>query len=255
LAGASEVLATEVNRIYCGDSSNMAQIEDDSVDLIITSPPYNAQINYDVYNDNLPLLEYLQQINQVWIECFRVLKLGGRLCINSAGLFRHPYIPLHHYLTSQCLNLGFLMRAEIIWMKKTGINSGSTAWGSWCSPSNPTPRDSHEYINIFSKGQYHLEKKGQTDLTPKEFQTWTRGEWHFRTESAQNKHPAPFPEELPKRLIKLYSWIGGIVLDPFCGSGTTCYVAKMLKRKYIGYDLSPNYVMQARQRCSQTFLF
>ncbi len=245
-----------LNKIFCGDSTNMKKLPNESIDLIITSPPYNAGIEYDNYYDDQPLDTFLETLHNVWKECFRVLKVGGRLCINIANLFRKPYIPLSSYTAIDCIKIGFIMRGEIIWFKSNMQNKTSTQWGSWKSPSNPCLYDAHEYIQVFSKGELKIQHKGISDLKKREFMEWTKGEWFFNTVNSSNKndHPVPFPEELPRRLIKLYSWIGDVVLDPFCGSGTTCFIAKMLKRKYIGYDLSEKYCEISRKRCSQTSL-
>jgi len=245
-----------LNKIFCGSSVNMTKLPNASIDLIITSPPYNAQIEYDNYNDNQPLETFLELLQSVWKECFRVLKIGGRLCINVGNILRKPYIPLTAYTARACNEIGFIMRGEIIWFKSNMKNKTSTQWGSWKSPSNPCLYDAHEYIQIYSKQDPKIQHKGETDLTKKEFMEWTKGEWYFNTINTHQKlgHPVPFPEELPRRLIKLYSWIDDVVLDPFCGSGTTPYVAKMLKRKYVGYDLSPKYCKISKTRCSQTFL-
>jgi len=244
------------NKIFCGDSTNMKELPNESIDLIITSPPYNAGIDYDNYDDNQELETFLELLQNVWKECYRVLKVGGRLCINIANLFRKPYIPLTAYTALACNKIGFISRGEIIWIKSNMQNKTSTQWGSWKSPSNPCLYDAHEYIQVYSKQEPKIQHTGETDLKKSEFLKWTKGEWYFNTINPfqKNGHPVPFPEELPRRLIKLYSWIGDVVLDPFCGSGTTNYVAKMLKRKYVGYDLSPKYSIISKRRCSQTFL-
>jgi site-specific DNA-methyltransferase (adenine-specific) len=242
---------TAANRIYCADSRNLDMIEDGVVDLMICSPPYNVGKNYKNHDDTLPLDEYLRLLRGVWIECGRVLRPGGRICVNVAGVDRQPYLPLQSYITQQLIDLGLLMRGEIIWDKAASVGV-STAWGSWQSPSNPTLRDVHEYIMVFCKEQFRLQGgKGDTDLTSKEFTSLTRSIWSFGTESATKVgHPAPFPVELPRRLIKLYSWEGGLVLDPFCGSGSTCVAAAQLRRLWIGVDTDPAYVELARRRVS-----
>ncbi|UCC69366.1 MAG: site-specific DNA-methyltransferase [Armatimonadota bacterium] len=242
---------TAANRIYCGDSRNLGMIEDGVVDLVICSPPYNVGKNYQNHDDALPLGEYLSLLCDVWKECSRVLRPGARICVNVAGVDRQPYLPLQSYITQQLIDLGFLMRGEIIWDKAASVGV-STAWGSWQSPSNPTLRDVHEFILVFCKEQFRLEEtKGETDLTSQEFTALTRSVWQFATESASKVgHPAPFPVELPRRLIKLYSWKGALVLDPFCGSGSTCVAAAQLGRLWIGVDTDPTYVALARRRIS-----
>jgi site-specific DNA-methyltransferase (adenine-specific) len=243
--------STQANRIYQADSRTLDMIENGVVDLVICSPPYNVGKNYKNHDDALPLDEYLQLLHDVWAECRRVMRPGGRICVNVAGVDRQPYLPLQSYITQQLIELGFLMRGEIIWDKAASVGV-STAWGSWQSPSNPTLRDVHEYVMVFCKEQFRLEQtKGETDLTSEEFTALTRSVWQFPTESASKVgHPAPFPVELPRRLIKLYSWKGALVLDPFCGSGSTCVAAAQLGRLWIGIDTDPTYVALARRRIS-----
>jgi site-specific DNA-methyltransferase (adenine-specific) len=144
-------------------------------------------------------------------------------------------------IIEDCLNLGLLMRGEIIWTKSNGTG-GSCAWGSWKSAKNPTLRDVHEYILTFSKGDYSREFTGENDITRDEFMTYTQSVWNFPPESAKRvKHPAPFPLELPKRLIKLYSFKGDTVLDPFSGSGSTVLASKILGRNFIAFDTNQSY--------------
>ena len=243
---------TVANRIYQADSRRLDMIEDGVVDLVICSPPYNVGKNYRNHNDALPLEEYLALLRDVWTECKRVMRPGARICVNVAGVDRQPYLPLQSYITQQLIELGFLMRGEIIWDKAASVGV-STAWGSWRSPANPTLRDVHEFILVFCKDQFRLEQaKGETDLTSEEFTALTRSIWTFPTESARKVgHPAPFPIELPRRLIKLYSWKGALVLDPFCGSGSTCVAAAQLGRLWIGVDTDPTYVQLARKRVAE----
>ena len=217
-----------------------------SVDLIVTSPPYNAQKEYD---EDLNLNEYLGLLGRVWRETYRVLVPGGRACINVANLGRKPYIPLHSHIIQQMQEIGFLMRGEIIW-NKASSSSPSTAWGSWQSASNPVLRDVHEYILIFSKGNFRRDGTGrQSTIAREEFLEWTKSVWTFPAVSAKKVgHPAPFPEELPHRLIQLFTFKGDVVLDPFVGSGTTCVAAFADGRYYIGYDTSQEYVELARKR-------
>jgi len=242
---------TIANRICQADSRKLDMIEDGVVDLVICSPPYNVGKNYKNHDDALPLDDYLALLRAVWTECKRVMRPGARICVNVAGVDRQPYLPLQSYIAQQLIELGFLMRGEIIWDKAASVGV-STAWGSWQSPSNPTLRDVHEYIMVFCKEQFRLEQtKGESDLTSEEFTALTRSIWQFGTESASKVgHPAPFPVELPRRLIKLYSYKGALVLDPFCGSGSTCVAAAQLGRLWIGVDTDPSYVELARRRVS-----
>ncbi len=230
----------------------MEEIPDASVHLMVTSPPYNAAKEYD---QDLTLDEYRQLLRNVFSEAYRKLVIGGRACINLANLGRKPYIPLHSYIIQDMLNIGYLMRGEIIWNKASSSGS-STAWGSWCSAANPVLRDIHEYILVFSKSNFKRERNNGTGVSPspptitkEEFLEFTKSIWTFPSDSARRVgHPAPFPIELPYRLIQLYTYQEDIVLDPFCGSGTTCLAAIKTKRHYIGYDNNQDYVKLAETR-------
>jgi len=235
-----------LDRIYCKSSESMEEIPDYSVHLMVTSPPYNVTKEYD---ENLSLDEYRDLLRRVFKETYRVLVTGGRACINIANLGRKPYIPLHSYIIEDMLNIGFLMRGEIIWNKASSA-SPSTAWGSWLSASNPVLRDIHEYILIFSKESFSRKRGHKKDtITKEDFLEWTKSVWTFPAVSARSiGHPAPFPEELPHRLIQLYTFKGDVVLDPFCGSGTAGLTALKDGRHYIGYDNERDYVRLANQR-------
>jgi site-specific DNA-methyltransferase (adenine-specific) len=237
-----------IDRIFCKSSEDMAELPDRSVHLLVTSPPYNAGKEYDA---DLTLEEYRLLLRRVFGEAYRVLVGGGRLCVNVANLGRKPYLPLHAFLIEDLLDLGYLMRGEIIWNKASSA-SPSTAWGSWKSASNPVLRDVHEYILVFSKESFSRRSAGRTNTIQREdFLEWTKSVWTFPAVSARKVgHPAPFPEELPARLIELLSFEGDIVLDPFCGSGTTCLAARRAGRHYVGYELLPRYVELALKRLS-----
>ncbi len=224
----------------------MKEIPNNSLHLMITSPPYNVSKEYD---DDLSLKEYLQLLENSFAETYRVLVNGGRACINIANLGRKPYIPLSDYISNIMFKIGFNMRGEIIWNKAASA-SPSTAWGSWQSAANPTLRDIHEYILVFSKGDYSRQKKDRENTISKEqFMEWTKSIWTMNAESARRiGHPAPFPEELPNRLIQLYSFKNDIVLDPFMGSGTTAVSALKSNRKFVGYDISEEYINLANRR-------
>ncbi|URA09205.1 DNA-methyltransferase [Thermospira aquatica] len=234
------------NKFILGSAENMKEIPDNSVHLMITSPPYNVSKEYD---KDLSLKEYLQLLENAFRETFRVLVNGGRACINVANLGRKPYIPLSDYISRMMIDIGFNMRGEIIWNKGTSASS-STAWGSWKSATNPILRDIHEYILIFSKGDYKREKRGKENtITKEQFIEWTKSIWTMNAESAKRiGHPAPFPEELPYRLIQLYSFKGDIILDPFMGSGTTAIAAIKSDRKFVGYEISQEYIKLAEER-------
>jgi len=235
-----------INKIFCQDSREMHQLPDCSVHLMVTSPPYNVGKEYD---ENLSMDEYKKLLHDVFTETYRVLVPGGRACINVANLGRKPYIPLHATIIEEMQSIGFLMRGEIIWDKSASAGT-STAWGSWQSASNPTLRDVHEYILIFSKESFQRERGTKNNTIAKEeFLEYTKSIWKFPAESAKKvNHPAPFPVELPTRLIQLYTFESDIVLDPFAGSGTTLVAALESKRTFVGFELSPEYVAVAQKR-------
>lgn len=239
-----------VDQILARSSEDMHELPDNCVHLMVTSPPYNVGKDYD---QDLDLQAYLSLLRRVWAEVYRVLVPGGRACINIANLGRKPYIPLHAFVITDMLALGFLMRGEIIWDKAASA-SQSTAWGSWQSASNPTLRDVHEYILIFSKGTFRRPAvKGRADSISKEaFLENTKSVWTFPAVSAKKiGHPAPFPRELPQRLIELYTYQGEVVLDPFMGSGQTALAAQEKGRHFVGYELDPDYVALARKRVKE----
>lgn len=234
------------NTVILGNSENMKELPDNCVHLMITSPPYNVSKEYD---EDLTLEEYLTLLKNVFTETYRVLVNGGRACINVANLGRKPYIPLSDYISRMMIDIGFNMRGEIIWNKASSA-SPSTAWGSWLSAANPILRDVHEYILIFSKGAYSRESKNKKNTISKEqFLEWTKSIWTMNAESARKVgHPAPFPEELPNRFIQLYSFKDDVILDPFMGSGTTGLVALKYERRFVGYDISEEYIKLANNR-------
>ena len=238
-----------LNKLYCKSSETMDEIPDNSIHLMITSPPYNVGKEYD---DDLTLDEYLSLLTSVFGEVHKKLVTGGRACINVANIGRKPYIPLHAMIIEIMLDLGFLMRGEIIW-DKSASGGGSCAWGSWMSASNPVLRDYHEYILVFSKDSYSKNKNQvkKDTIERDDFIEWTRSIWTFSAVNAKNiGHPAPFPTELPHRLINLYSYEGDVILDPFIGSGTTAIAAIQNNRKYIGYDIKQEYIDLSEKRIS-----
>ena len=214
---------------------------------MVTSPPYNVGKAYD---EDLTLPEYRAFIKRVMGEVYRVLVPGGRACFNIANLGRKPYLPLDAYITEDLVSLGFLMRGQIIW-DKASSSSGSTAWGSWRSPANPTLRDIHEYILMFSKGMFSrpkLQDRAPT-ITDTDFLELTKSIWRFPAESAKKVgHPAPFPIELPRRCIELYTYSGEVILDPFMGAGATAVAARYTGRSFVGYEISKEYCLSTAQR-------
>jgi DNA modification methylase len=251
-AGACEYCENPVppeylNTILAKSSEDMAELPDHSVHLMVTSPPYNVGKEYD---QDATLTEYLDFLGRVWQEVHRVLVPGGRACVNIANLGRKPYIPLHAYIVRDMAEIGFLMRGEVIWNKGTSA-SPSTAWGSWRSPSNPTLRDVHEYILIFSKAGFSRQNpaKRRATISRDEFLELTKSVWTFPAVSAKSVgHPAPFPVELPHRLIQLYTFEGDVVLDPFMGSGQTAIAAVQGRRRFVGYEIEADYLRLAQRR-------
>lgn len=244
--------------IFHSSSERMAELPDNSVHLMVTSPPYNVGKDYDT---DLTLEDYLAFLKRVWAETYRVLAPGGRACINVANLGRKPYIPLHVFIIRDMLDLRFLMRGEIIWDKGASA-SASTAWGSWQSAVNPTLRDVHEYILVFSKGSFQRGKlepepgaaprSRRNTISKSQFLEYTRSVWDLSAASARKVgHPAPFPVELPSRLIQLYTFEDDVVLDPFMGSGQTALAALDAGRRYVGYEINAAYCRLARRRIAE----
>ena len=253
-----------LDKVIWGDAREVLRhIPARSVHLIVTSPPYNTGIPYDSYDDRQPQEVYWQAMREVFRECYRVLVSGGRCAVNlPACIMQHAgsrvaYLAVDFLLLLR--KVGFLDREIITWVKSSnGLPSGkSTSWGSWRSPSNPALRDASEWILIMHKETPELKSNGQKpDITRDEFLQWTTNVWLMQPETSRRRfHPAPFPIELPYRLIKLYTYPEQVVLDPFCGIGTTCIVAKRLKRHYIGIDISRRYCWTARLLLSQRQLF
>jgi DNA modification methylase len=239
------------NEIFLHSAEHMRELPDASVALMVTSPPYHVGKDYD---SDKSFTEYLDMLGSVLTETHRVLEPGGRAVVNVANLGRRPYIPLSHIVTGQMLDIGFHMRGEIIWQKAKGA-SGSCAWGSWRSASNPVVRDVHEYCLVFSKGRFDRVRRGTNTISAEEFMAATLSIWELPTESANRAgHPAPFPVELPQRFIELYSFEDELVLDPFIGSGTTAVAAIQSGRRYIGYEIESKYVARALERIENAHL-
>lgn len=235
------------------------------VGLIVTSPPYFSGKEYEraLGKDGVPgsYLEYLDLLRDVFAECKRVLEPGGRIAVNVANLGRKPYRSLASDIVRILQDdLRLLLRGEIVWRKGEGA-SGSCAWGSYLSARNPVLRDTTERVIVASKGRFdralnerERNRRGlpfENDIAPDEFMEATLDVWNIAPESARRvQHPAPFPVELPERLIGLYSYLGDVVLDPFMGSGTALVAAIRTGRRYLGYDTDPHYVSIARRRVS-----
>jgi site-specific DNA-methyltransferase (adenine-specific) len=239
-----------INKIFCKSSEKMSELPNDSVHIMITSPPYNVGKDYD---KDLTLDDYRKLLYRIFKETYRVLVPGGRACINIANLGRKPYLPLHSYIIEDMAKIGYIMRGEVIWDKGSSA-SPSTAWGSYLKANNPVLRDVHEYILIFCKETYSMQNlhKKKSTITKEEFMEYTKSVWKFAAQRASKVgHPAPFPLELPMRLIKLYTFENDVVLDPFTGAGTTNIAAIELDRRHIGYDIDEKYCKLAESRVLQ----
>jgi len=239
------------NKIVCKDVlEGLKELEDDSVDLIFTSPPYNCKIDYNNSEDNLSYDDYLKWIREISIECKRLLKTGGRYILNFDQIMslkeeRDKFYIRNMYsdFSDIMKDIGLLFKADIVWNKQNVCGS-KTAFGSYMSPSCPNIRRNHEYILVWCKDNYVLKgDRENIDITKEEFHEWTMSSWNIMPETRKLcSHPAPFPEELARRIIKVFSYKDSLVLDPFSGIGTTCLMAKKLNRRYYGIDNSQKYV-------------
>ena len=247
-----------VNEIHNHNSNSMHELSDNEVQLVVTSPPYNVGKEYE---QETSYHEWKNEMDEIWHECYRVLTGGCYICVNVAAIGRNPYNPLQAWIWEGLIEAGFTPRGEIIWNKAASVGE-STAWGSYLSPSSPCIRDVHEYILLARKGDAKREppedQRKKTFLGeggPAKFMELTKSIWTFSTESARRVgHPAPFPIELPKRCIELYTWPGETVLDPFMGSGTTAVAAQNMCRNYVGYDIHQQYIDIAEKRLRQVRL-
>jgi site-specific DNA-methyltransferase (adenine-specific) len=248
----SPALLSFINQIICGDSRTvLSRIPDRSIDLIVTSPPYNFGHSYaqDPRDDTREWNEYFENLLDVWRGCERILRPGGRIAVNVQPLFS-DYIPTHHIISRQLIDLGLLWKAEFLW-EKNNYNAKYTAWGSWKSPSMPYIKYTWEFIEVFAKESHKkIGRREDIDITGDEFKEWVLGKWSFPPEIRMKDydHPAMFPEELPRRLMKLFSYKNDIVLDPFNGAGTCSLVAYKLGRRFIGIDVSRQYCDTALAR-------
>jgi site-specific DNA-methyltransferase (adenine-specific) len=256
----------EIDEPFRAGDSRQLDLPDDSVALVVTSPPYYVGKDYELDRDHPQVPssygEYLQLLHEVFAECVRVLEPGGRIAVNVANLGRKPYRSLSADIIRILQDeLGLLLRGEVIWKKSEGA-SGNCAWGSFRSASNPVLRDVTERIVIAGKGRFDraFSVPDRADrglpyansVNSDEFMAATLDVWDIPPESAQRVgHPAPFPIELPERLVHLFTYEHDLVLDPFMGSGTTLLAAAKLGRRYVGYDLDPAYVAIAKERVTE----
>jgi len=238
------------NKIICGDSLKvLKKIPDNSVDLVFTSPPYNFGLEYSSTKDAHSWDKYFRQLFEIFDECIRVLKYGGRFVVNIQPLFS-DYVPSHHIVSNYFISKGLLWKGEIIW-EKNNYNCKYTAWGSWKSPSSPYLKYTWEFVEVFAKGSLKKDgRKEDADITAEEFKKWVVAKWSIAPERKMKEfgHPAMFPEELAQRVIKLFSFKNDVILDPFNGVGTTTLVAKILGRRFIGIDISKDYCRKAEKR-------
>lgn len=229
----------------------VTKIPKDFVSLIITSPPYNLNLNYDTYTDNLSHEDYLSWMKSIWVECQRVLRPWWRLIINIAPTWISSFVPLHIDMVNICREIWLTFRTEILRYKQTIRNR--TARGSWKSPRNPHVLPSREYVLVFQKDQPHLDgNKEDSDITAEEFKMRTDAFWYIPPEKNRKWHPAPFPEELIRRLVKLYSYRNDIIMDPFWWTWTVAYIAKTHHRQFIHIDISNDYNKIAKERLNNT---
>lgn len=244
-----------INKIHCADSLDIIKkFPDNCIDIVLTSPPYNFGINYENTNDVNIWEDYFNKLFNIFRECVRVLKDSGRIIINVQPMFS-DYIPTHHLISNFFLKEGLIWKGEIIW-EKNNYNCKYCTWGSWKSPSSPYLKYSWEFVEIFCKNSLKKEgDKNNIDIDSEEFKKWVYGKWSIAPERNMKKykHDAMFPEELVKRLLKLFSYKNDIVLDPFNGAGTTTKVAKQLNRKFIGIDISEEYCKTAEDRLNNCF--
>jgi len=246
-----------IHKIINGDSRQMSELRDKSVHLVITSPPYWQLKDYGTDNQigfNDSYENYINNLNLVWSECFRVLHDGCRLCINIGDQFarsvyygRYKVIPIHSEIIRFCETVGFDFMGQIIWQKQTTMNTsgGGAVMGSFPHPRNGIVKLDFEYVLLFKKQgnapKPTAEQKANSAMTNEEWNTYFNGHWYFNG-AKQDKHLAMFPEELPRRLIKMFSFPNEIVLDPFLGSGTTSLAAKNLNRNSVGYEINAEFI-------------
>lgn len=248
-----------LNEIICADViDGLWGIDNDSVHLTFTSPPYNVNLNYKNSSDNLTYADYLKWLENVFDIIYRKTVSGGRIAINIDAITNREddkdqeYVrAIYPHLYNVMKKIGWKFRTEICWSKQNAVGR-ATAWGSYKSASNPCLRRNHEYVLVWSKDDWKLESEEKSDMTKEEFELYTLSTWHVQPQTRKMAgHPAAFPEELAKRVIKLFSFPGQTILDPFSGTGTTAKVAYIWNRNYIGIDNSEDYCNFARERIEQ----
>lgn len=248
-----------LNKIFCNKALKFTpKLPDEYVDLVVTSPPYNVGLQgYDNYKDKKEHILYIRWLKRIFKQIYPKLKKGGRVAI-VIGDGKNGKIPTHTYIAKFMIHeLGYLPMSTIIWNKRN--TSSRTSWGTFQSPLDPSLPTSFEYILVYAKESYKLQYEGETDITKDEFVEWSLALWTLERKAyrksnyiIKNKiHPAPFPEEIPTRLMKLFSWIGATIYDPFIGVGTTAIAAKKCNRNYIGVDKSKQCCAESEKRLKQ----
>lgn len=249
-----------INQIICKDvKEGLKGIPDNTVHLTFTSPPYNVNLDYDNANDKRTHEDYLEWLKSIFQDIYRTTVKGGRCAINIDAMASHfndrsdEYIKaIYPHLYNIMKEIGWKFRTEICWYKQNAVGR-KTAWGSYASSSNPFIRRVHEYVLVWSKEDWKLESEEKSDITKREFEDWTLSTWFIKPQTMNlSNHPAPFPEELAKRVIKMFSFPQQVILDPFSGTGTCPLVAYKYNRKYIGIDNSEKYCKFAINRINKT---
>jgi len=242
----------EQNAIYCGDCLELFKsVDSKSIDLVVTSPPYNVGIEYDVHNDNMAWEDYYRWSEKWMREVYRVLKPDGRFCLNhylSMGQSSNRHSPLMDLNYIGVNFVGFKHHGLAVWWDITITKR--TAWGSWLSASAPYINSPLEGVLILYKDSWKLARRGDSTVTKEEFMEACSGIWKLQPER-NREFPAPFPVSLPARCINMFTYRGDTVLDPFSGSGSTAVAAKQFERRYIGFEISDKYCKMARDRLNR----
>lgn len=252
-----DILRTARGVLYLGDAERiLREVPDQSVDFIITSPPYNIGMKYEGYDDSNSEEDYKRKMSSIFRECYRVLVRGGRMIVNTAFALRDKNTGEVKAIDIKITNIilqetEFRLYDRMIWVKSGSENQydSSTSWGSWCSPSSPNLRGWAESLNIYYKEtRKYVKENSRSDITEDEFKTYTNNVWFFRQARYKYNHPCTFDIDMVKAAIKMFTYIDDLVLDPFCGVGSALIAAVETERRYIGIEISKRYFDIARQR-------